>query len=281
VVLPPITNIVTAIAYLRVSTQEQDRRGFGLGTQRAEIEQFARKEKLSILSWHEDIQTGAGSDALLLRPGLAAALKEAKARRCPLIVSRLDRLSRSVHFISGLMELRVHFMVAALGKLHDNLTLHIWASLAEQERKLISERVRAAAAIQKFRGVKMGQAGRTKEHQLRICALAHAGRQRAAMDRAEAHRPHIEWALRQPGIRARPISLHAAAQRLNARGIASPRGARWAGEQLMRMGRRLGLQHPAAGIQKTFKGKPPHPRWLLDGVPPKAMVKRVTPLLSR
>ena len=73
----------------------------------------------------------------------------------------------------------------------------------------------------------------------------------------------IEWALRQPGIRARPISLHAAAQRLNARGIASPRGARWAGEQLMRMGRRP-IQHPAAGIQKTFKGKPPHPRWLLD-----------------
>jgi len=65
--------------------------------------------------------------------------------RCPLIVSRLDRLSRNVHFISGLMEHKVHFMVAALGRDCGNFTLHIYASLAGQERKLISERCRAAA----------------------------------------------------------------------------------------------------------------------------------------
>jgi hypothetical protein len=167
------------------------------------------------------------------------------------------------------MDLCVHFMVAALGKVHDNFTLHIWASLAEQERKLISERVRAAAAVQKARGVKMGLAARSKEDRLRIFTLAHAGRQRAAMERAEAYRPHIEWALRQPGIRSRAISLHAAAQVLNTRGIPSAKGARWSGEQLMRMGKRLGLQHPAAGIAKSFKGKPPHARWMLDGVPPR------------
>jgi hypothetical protein len=59
--------------------------------------------------------------------------------RCPLIVSRLDRLSRNVHFITGLMEHRVHFIVAQLGKDRDDFTLHIYASLAEQERKMISQ----------------------------------------------------------------------------------------------------------------------------------------------
>ena len=78
-----------------------------------------------VRSWHQDIQTGAGADALLLRLGLAAALREARAARCPLIVSRLNRLSRNVHFISGLMEHRVHFLVAALGRDCDHFVLHI------------------------------------------------------------------------------------------------------------------------------------------------------------
>jgi hypothetical protein len=65
---------------------------------------------------------------------------------CPLIVSKLDRLSRNVHFITGLMEHRVHFIVAELGKDRDDFTLHIWASLAEQERKMISERTKAGLA---------------------------------------------------------------------------------------------------------------------------------------
>jgi DNA invertase Pin-like site-specific DNA recombinase len=82
-----------------------------------------------------------------LRPGLAAALKEARAARCPLVVSRLDRLSRNVHFITGLVEHKVHFVVAALGRDCDEFTLHIYASLAEQERKMISERIKAAKAV--------------------------------------------------------------------------------------------------------------------------------------
>jgi DNA invertase Pin-like site-specific DNA recombinase len=103
-----------AIEYLRVSTREQGRRGVGLAAQRHEIERFAAQEGLEVSSWHRDIQTGGGADALMLRPGLAQALKEAKSTRCPLIVSKLDRLARNVHFISGLMEHRVHFMVSTV-----------------------------------------------------------------------------------------------------------------------------------------------------------------------
>src|SRR5580700_6766436 len=90
------------IGYLRVSTSEQGRSGLGLAAQRHDIETFGSREGFSVKSWYQDIQTGAGKDALLMRSGLAAALKEARALRCPLVVSRLDRLSRNVHFIIGL-----------------------------------------------------------------------------------------------------------------------------------------------------------------------------------
>ena len=183
-----------AIGYLRVSTREQGRSGLGLAAQRHEIEAFASREEFSVKSWHQDIQTGAGADALLLRPGLATALKEAKLARCSLIVSRLDRLSRNVHFISGLMEHRVHFIVTALGRDCDEFTLHIYASLAEQERKMISERIKAAKAVQKRKGKKFGLEMRPKAERLRVSLLGRAACARAAMERAEAYRLHVEWA---------------------------------------------------------------------------------------
>jgi DNA invertase Pin-like site-specific DNA recombinase len=156
-----------AIGYLRVSTKEQGRSGLGLEAQRKDIATFGAREGLKIENWHQDIQTGAGKDALLLRPGLAAALKEARAAKCPLMVSKLDRLSRNVHFITGLMEHKVQFIVTMFGREVDNFTLHIYASLAEQERKMISERVKAAIAVSKSKGRKF-----TLQHALRLCAVA-------------------------------------------------------------------------------------------------------------
>ena len=247
-----------AIGYLRVSTREQGRSGLGLEAQRFEIETFGKRERFTVKAWHQDVQTGAGTDALLLRPGLATALKEAKSARCPLIVSRLDRLSRNVHFISGLMEHRVHFIVAQLGKDRDDFTL------AEQERKMISERTKAGLAAAKARGVKLGQAGRSKAEQRRCSRLANVANSKAALERAEAYRAHVEWALRQPGIRGRPISLRCAAEELNERNIPSPKGGRWGGEQMKRVGNRLGLRHPPAGKPKTFAKRPHHrDRWVM------------------
>ena len=240
-----------AIGYLRVSTQEQGRSGLGLAAQRQEIEAFALREGFAVSSWHQDVQTGAGADALLLRPGLATALKEAKVARCPLIVSRLDRLSRNVHFISGLMEHKVHFVVAALGRDCDEFTLHIYASLAEQERKMISERCSAASLARKRKGGKFGLALRSKAEQRRASALGRAALRKAALERAEAYRMHIEWVLRQPGLYAgRPISFRAAAQKLNDRNLESVRGGRWRGHQLQRMVIRLGLHHPPGRLSR-------------------------------
>src|SRR5262249_51458427 len=149
------------------------------------------------------------------------------------IVTRLDRLSRNVHFISGLMEHRVHFIVVALGKDCDHFVLHIYASLAEQERKLISERNKAAAAARKLRGKQFGIEALPKAEQRRIRALGRAAKSKAALERAEACRLHIEWALRQPGFfPGRRISFHCAAEKLNERNIEGPMGGRWAGTQL-------------------------------------------------
>src|ERR1700688_1662501 len=195
-----------AIGYLRVSTREQGRSGLGLAAQRHDIETFAAKEGILVKSWYQDVQTGAGKDALLMRPGLAAALKEARAARSALIVSRLDRLSRNVHFITGLMEHKVHFIVAALGRDCDDFILHIYACLAEQERKMISERIKAALARSKNRN-KLGLRNpimRSKAFRRRLQACAAAALHKAAMERAQAYRVHIEWALCQPGLHDKP-----------------------------------------------------------------------------
>src|SRR5579863_10001992 len=130
----------TAIAYTRVSTRGQATSGLGLAAQREAIESFAKAEGIEITSWYSDTETGKGSDALERRPGLAAGLKAARAARAPMLVAKLDRLSRDVHFISGLMAHRVEFIVTALGRQADPFILHLYAALAEKERSLISER---------------------------------------------------------------------------------------------------------------------------------------------
>ena len=240
----------SAIGYLRVSTREQGRSGLGLAAQRHEIEAFGAREGFSVKSWHQDVQTGAGTDALLLRPGLATALKEAKSARCPLIVSRLDRLSRNVHFITGLMEHRVHFIVAALGRDCDDFTLHIYASLAEQERKMISERTKAGLARSKNKFGLRHPMKRSKEFRRRLQTLAIAAVRKAALERAEAYRVHIEWALSHPGRFGRPITFHAAAEILNERQLPAPMGGRWCSMNVCDVACRLGLRHRPTRVRR-------------------------------
>src|SRR5262247_25760 len=104
------------IAYYRVSTVKQGRRsGLGLEAQREALARFGATEGFEIVREFVEIETGKGADALDRRPQLAAALAEARRRRCAVGVAKLDRLSRDVHFISGLMAHRVPFLVAELG----------------------------------------------------------------------------------------------------------------------------------------------------------------------
>src|SRR4029079_15711469 len=101
-------------------------------------------------------KSGRARVALHRRRQLAAALAAARSSKCCVVVSKLDRLSRDVAFVSGLMAQRVPFVVAELGRDADPFMLHLYAALAENERRLISERTKAALAAKKANGAKLG-----------------------------------------------------------------------------------------------------------------------------
>ena len=107
--------MIRTVAYIRVSTSTQGKSGLGIEAQREAIARFCDAEGYELEAEHVEVETGKGSDALDRRPQLAAALARAKRLKGPVIVAKLDRLSRDVHFISGLMAQRVPFIVAELG----------------------------------------------------------------------------------------------------------------------------------------------------------------------
>jgi DNA invertase Pin-like site-specific DNA recombinase len=154
------------------------------------------------------------------RPELAAALEAARKAGAPIIVAKLDRLSRDVHYISGLMKHKIPFIVADLGADTDPFMLHLYAALAEKERALISRRTKDALAAARARGVKLG-------------GLNAKGRenQQAARERAEALRPVF--------TELAGLSDRQAATELNRRGVATPQGGRWFAPQVQRVRARL------------------------------------------
>ena len=144
------------VGYIRVSTSKQGRSGLGIEPQREALARFAHAEDFEIVREFVEVETGKGSDALDRRPQLKAALADARRRKCAVAVAKLDRLSRDVHFISGLMAHRVPAAVTELGPDVDPFILHLFAALAEKERAMISARTKAAHAAAKERGVQLG-----------------------------------------------------------------------------------------------------------------------------
>ena len=209
-----------AIAYERVSTAGQGKSGLGLEAQREAINSFAKAEGLRIVETFTEIETAKGN-TLARRPKLAAALKAARKLKAPVIVAKLDRLSRDVHFISGLMAERVPFIVTELGLDTDPFMLHIYAALAEKERRLISERTRVGLAAAKRRGVKLG--GRNAKSD-----------QSAA--EAAARALHLQPILAELS----EMSANRAAAELNRRKVPTPSGGQWFATQVIRLRLRIG-----------------------------------------
>ncbi|MDB6013127.1 MAG: resolvase [Gammaproteobacteria bacterium] len=207
-----------AVGYIRVSTATQE---LGLEAQHDAIARFAKLEGFAVSKVFEEVETGKGSDALDRRPKLAAALQAARKAKAPVLVAKLDRLSRDVHFISGLMAHRVEFIVCDLGRQPDPFVLHLYAALAEKERGLISARTKAGLAAATARGARLGMKGKPKAVVRAIAAQGREAHRAASLARLEAFRPHLEFALKDGA------SLRAAVQTLNERGIASPTGASW------------------------------------------------------
>jgi DNA invertase Pin-like site-specific DNA recombinase len=205
------------IGYVRVSTAKQGHSGLGIEAQKEALERFAATEGFQILRMFVEVETGKGSDALDRRPQLAAALSEARRQRCYVGVAKLDRLSRDVHFISGLMVHRVPFVVAELGADVDPFILHLFAALAQKERAMISSRTKAALAAAKARGVTLGSPELPKTRKSAVATI------KALADQHAANVLPVIREIRRTGA----TSLHQIADALNARGITTPRGGQW------------------------------------------------------
>jgi DNA invertase Pin-like site-specific DNA recombinase len=205
------------IGYVRVSTAKQGHSGLGIEAQRDALERFATAEGFELGRLFVEVETGKGADALDRRPELAAALNEARRQRCSVAVAKLDRLSRDVHFISGLMAHRVPFVVAELGTDVDPFILHLFAALAEKERAMISTRTKAALAAAKARGVVLGGPKLAKARKSAVASI------KALADQHASNVLPVIRELQRTGA----TSLHQIADALNARGITTPRGGLW------------------------------------------------------
>lgn len=206
-----------AVAYYRLSKEGGGGSVLGLDAQEEMVSAFCRANEYELVETFTEIASGKGRLALEHRPELRDALGAAKRLKCPVIVAKLDRLSRDVAFISDLMSRRVAFIVASLGPHVDPFMLHIYAAVAEQERRLISERTKAALAAKKAQGFKLGNPNAAA-----AAVLARQACMARTLERGANVMPIVRE-LRAAGV----VSFADLAVALNARGVATARGGRW------------------------------------------------------
>jgi DNA invertase Pin-like site-specific DNA recombinase len=206
-----------AVIYTRVSTKEQGTSGLGLESQLNLVTEFCHAENIEVITHYSEVETGKGADALDKRPQLAKALQHAKKEGAYLIVAKLDRLGRNVAFISTLMESKVPFIVAQLGKDADSFMLHLYAALSEKERELISTRTKAALQVLKDKGVMLGN--RTNLDDARL--LSNATNKEKASEFADNVLPTVLQ------FRERGDTMPAIADKLNSMGVKTRRGGKW------------------------------------------------------
>ena len=214
------------ITYYRVSTSKQGVSGAGLGAQEADIktylESYAKGSK--VISSYTDVISGTKDS----RPQFDKAVEEARVTGATLLVAKLDRLSRKVSFIATLMEdKKLNFKVASM-PYASKFELHIYAALAEQERDFISARTKAALAVKKAQGVKLGS------HNPKV-AEANQRSSRGAVESAEKYRGALSL------YRKSKWSYGFMAKCLNDEGHRTVRGNSFTAMGVKRMSDRLGI----------------------------------------
>lgn len=203
------------VTYLRVSTDRQGQSGLGLDAQRSAVAIYVAARP--VLGEFVEVESGRKDN----RPQLAAALSLCRQRRAVLVIAKLDRLARSVVFISNLMASGVEFVAADMPEAN-RLTVHILAAVAEHEREMIGQRTRVALAAAKTRGTRLGNPRPDME------------RARAAISkRINGFREMIMPQVQDMFIEG--CSLREIAARLNAMGIIAPRGGRWQAASIRRL----------------------------------------------
>ncbi|MBL9116701.1 MAG: recombinase family protein [Verrucomicrobiaceae bacterium] len=195
------------VAYYRVSTAQQGKSGLGLEAQREAVKGYLNGGNWELVGEFTEVESGKRKN----RPELQAALALCKKAKATLVIAKLDRLARNLHFISGLMESKIDF-VAVDNPTTNKLTVQILAAVAEDEARAISARTKAALASAKARGTKLGTHG----------AILGAQNRQKARETAAALRP-ILAELEAEGIK----SVRGITEALNARNVPTPTGKRW------------------------------------------------------
>lgn len=212
------------VAYFRVSTQQQGRSGLGLEAQQQAVIAYLNDKPL--LNTYTEVETGKGCDALDRRPQLKAAIDLCKKRQAILIIAKLDRLARNVHFVSGLIESGIEFVCADMPQAN-KVMLQMYSVMAEWERDQISLRTKQALAAAKMRGVVLGKAG-----SMNLKPNIEQRQQSAN-----------EFALKLSQVikdmQGRGISQRAMCDELNDLGIKTAKGGKWSLIQLQRVLKRI------------------------------------------
>jgi DNA invertase Pin-like site-specific DNA recombinase len=224
------------VSYIRVSTKRQGESGLGLEAQREAVRQFIGTAQL--VCEHSEVESGARAD----RPALEAALRDCRVHKATLVIAKLDRLSRSVTFISRLQDEGVDFVAVDIP--HANtFTVQVMASVAQMERKQISERTCAALQAAKARGVQLGgrRAGHRIEDHSRIGRETSVKVRGASADALASDR----WEVIRALVGERSPSLRSLARELNTRSIPAPRGGAWSAGQVKRVIARAAASGPS------------------------------------
>jgi DNA invertase Pin-like site-specific DNA recombinase len=221
------------IAYYRVSTGKQGRSGLGIEAQRQAVANYLNGGNWRIVGEFVEVESGRRSD----RPELDKALAAARVRQVPLVVAKVDRLTRSVAFLSRLLEAGVDVRFADLPAIEGatgRFLLQQMAAVAELEAGMISARTKAALAAAKCRGKKLGG-----DRGARLSAKARAAGREALREKAIARAADLAETVKE--LQAVGCeSLRAIAAGLDKRGIPAARGGGWSAIQVARLLDRLG-----------------------------------------
>lgn len=204
------------ISYTRVSSKKQGKSGLGLEAQQKMISDFIAANGGELVESFVEVESGKVDD----RPELAKAIRKAQLVGGRVLVGKLDRLSRDLHFITQLQKTKIDFAVCDLPGC-DSFTIHIYGALAQREREMISARTKAGLAAAKARGVQLGT---DNLHFADMAAARAKGAESVKLmadDFAARVKPTIT------ALRAQGLTLRAIAAQLEGQGAKTARGGKW------------------------------------------------------
>ena len=220
------------VAYYRVSTKMQGDSGLGLEGQMASVARYLNGGNWELVAEVVEIESGRKSN----RPKLLEALKLCRIYKAKLVIAKLDRLSRSVKFISNLMDSKVSFTIADMPEANE-MTINLLAAVAQGEAKAISDRTKAALAAARERrkasGAKTLGGLRSNSHEIHVLGNAHSVKVRQDKSVGDAYDllPKI-WEAKEKGA----VTLRQIAAFFNEEHIPTPReGGKWSAVQVSRV----------------------------------------------